>query len=196
MAKIKICGLHSPEDIVAANEAMPDFVGFVFAKSKRQVTLERVKALKALLNPGILSVGVFVDESFDVILEASPVIDMVQLHGRESDGYIRALKSAINKPIIKSIGVRSGEDIKNAEKTTADYLLFDNILAGSGQSFDWSLIHDIKKPFFLAGGINLDNIHDALKINSYALDVSSGAETNGVKDKDKILKLVRSVRNG
>jgi phosphoribosylanthranilate isomerase len=193
--KVKICGLSRVEDVLAANEAMPEYIGFVFAKSTRQVSAPTAKMLKEILDPGIKAVGVFVDEAIENILELKDVIDVVQLHGNEDKQYIKKLKSKIEKPIIKAIGVTCCEDIKKAEKLPVDYLLLDNARGGSGEKFDWSLIDRVKKPFFLAGGLDLENVTEALKLKPYAVDVSSGVETDGLKDKEKILRFVRSVKD-
>lgn len=195
MIKVKICGLSRVEDILAANEAMPDFVGFVFAKSRRQVSVNTAKKLKEILNPRIKAVGVFVDEAIENIVSLKDVIDMVQLHGGEGEEYIQKLKSITGKPIIKSVGVACRRDIEIADGLSADYLLLDNVKGGSGETFDWGLIDHVKKPFFLAGGLDLENVKEALKLKPYAVDVSSGVETNGLKDKEKILKFVRSVKD-
>jgi phosphoribosylanthranilate isomerase len=186
--KIKICGLVKECDIDYVNEALPDYAGFVFAKSKRKISADRAYALKRGLSPFIKAVGVFVDHDISFVrdLLERGIIDIAQLHGHEDEEYI----SAISAPVIKA--VRIGEKFDYP----ADYLLFDSSSGGSGEAFDWSLIPKIDKPFFLAGGINIGNITKAMKVNPFAIDVSSGVETNGVKDREKILEIVRSVRNG
>jgi phosphoribosylanthranilate isomerase len=193
--KIKICGLFREEDIAYVNEVKPDYVGFVFAKSKRQVTYQQAKHLKSLLSKDIKAVGVFVDENIDFIekLVNDHIINMVQLHGHEDESYINNLKQKINTTIIKAIQVKEKKDLDISYDV--DYYLLDNKIAGSGETFDWNLIKQMNKPIFLAGGICLDNIDEALLIDVYALDVSSGAETNGVKDYTKIKEIVRRVRD-
>jgi phosphoribosylanthranilate isomerase len=193
--KIKICGLFREEDIAYVNEVKPDYVGFVFAKSKRQVTYQQAKHLKSLLSKDIKAVGVFVDENIGFIekLVNDHIIDMVQLHGHEDEAYINNLKQKINTIIIKAIQVNEKKDLDISYDV--DYYLLDNKIAGSGETFDWNLIKQMNKPIFLAGGICLDNIDEALLIDVYALDVSSGAETNGVKDYTKIKEIVRRVRD-
>lgn len=185
--KIKICGIFREIDVDYVNEALPDYVGFVFAKSRRQVTIEQAKNLKQKLNPKIKAVGVFVDASIEKINELinQKIIDIVQLHGNESEAFI----SKINATVIKA--VRIGDEIPQ----NADYILFDGINAGSGEVFDWSLLPSTKKPFFLAGGISLNNIDEAIKINPFCIDVSSSVETDGFKDKSKISEIVRRVKN-
>lgn len=185
--KIKICGLFRACDIEYVNEIKPDYIGFVFAKSKRQVPLEHAKFLKSRLDPQIKAVGVFVDAELSFIEQVlhEGIIDMVQLHGTETEEYIER----INAPVIKAI--RLGDPIPQ----NADYLLFDGPEAGSGTPFDWSLLPQTDKPFFLAGGIKLENLTQAMQLQPFAIDVSSGVETDGLKDRDKIEKIVRSVRN-
>ncbi len=185
--KIKICGLTRECDIDFVNEAMPDYVGFVFAESKRRVTPEQALKLSKHLDKKITAVGVFVDSDPELInsLIESKVIHMAQLHGNESDEFI----SQISAPVIKA--VRLGESINRP----ADYLLFDSPRAGSGTAFDWSKLPQTTTPFFLAGGINLNNISEAMLFKPYGIDVSSGVETNGFKDREKIIEMVRRVRN-
>ena len=201
MSKVKICGLSRVNDILAVNIAKPDFVGFVFAKSKRQITLEMAVNLKAYLTKSIKTVGVFVNESIETIElhYLSGVIDMVQLHGDEDNSYISTLKSTVPLDIIKAVRVQTASDIVQANNYKSDYLLLDaynnDCYGGSGTTFDWSLIRDINKPFFLAGGINIDNIcHAITAVKPFCVDVSSGVETDGQKDQSKIMNLVRSVR--
>lgn len=189
------------EDIYAVNRVLPDYIGFVFAKSRRQVDGERAKAMKALLNPSIKAVGVFVNEEMDRIIQLceSGAIDLVQLHGDENGDYIKALKSRVPNRIIKAVRVRSPEDVKRAVEFSCDYLLLDTWheqhYGGTGNVFDWSLVPKTIKPFFLAGGINSANIAQAIeKLSPYAVDVSSGVETDGYKDPAKILEIVSRAR--
>jgi len=189
--RIKICGLFRADDIDFANEAMPDYIGFVFADSKRKIGYDTARELKKRLDPRIKSVGVFVNADINDIARhfADGVIDMAQLHGEEDEIYAARLKETCGIPIIKAV---IGEFRWRGK---ADYLLFDSG-RGSGRTFDWSLIPDELKqnPFFLAGGINPDNIAEAAKLAPYCIDVSGGAETGGVKDKEKIKKLVGFIR--
>ena len=197
MTKIKICGLFRAEDIEYVNEAMPDYIGFVFAKSHRQVSIETAKKLKNRLNKNILSVGVFVNENINTITEIcnKNIIDFVQLHGDEDDNYINKLKKVCSKKIIKAVKVKNGEDIIRWRNCQADFLMFDNG-CGTGKQFDWNLIKNFIRPYFLAGGINENNMEQAIELKPYCIDVSSGVETNKVTDKDKILNMVRRVKNG
>lgn len=193
--KIKICGLKRFEDIEYVNLYKPDYVGFVFAGKKRKISFEFSKELKSYLSKDIVSIGVFVDEDIEhiVSLVKDKVIEMVQLHGNEDETYIKKLKQLIDVPIIKAIKVIDEKSLQI--NLDVDYYLLDNVDAGSGKSFDWSYIKQLDKPIFLAGGINLNNVDEALKQNVYALDISSGVETNGLKDKSKIEEIIRRIRH-
>lgn len=194
--KIKICGLFQNVDIDYVNEALPDYIGFVFAKSKRQVSYDQAKIMSSKLDKRIKAVGVFVDASINEIVKLvnNQIIDLVQLHGDEGIDYIEQLKAKINVPIIKAIKMTPETDFgKNI--FPVDYYLLDSAISGSGKTFDWSLIKKLDKPFFLAGGIDSGNLDDAIKINAYAIDVSSGVETNGIKDSNKINEIVRRIKN-
>jgi phosphoribosylanthranilate isomerase len=204
MCKIKICGLSREADIEAVNEGKPDYIGFVFAKSRRQVTAASAAALRARLRDGIVPVGVFVNANMaDIIsLFQNGVIAMAQLHGTESDAYMTALKDRCPN-ISLNKAVRSDTEFGVLRRDTpADYFLLDHGAGGTGQSFDWKILEDkdvrqnIKRPFFLAGGVNPSNIERAVGLHPYAIDVSSGVETEGVKDRDKILYIINKVRIG
>ena len=201
--KIKVCGLFRDCDIDYVNEAMPDFIGFVFAKSRRQVSTEWANAMRPRLRSEITPVGVFVNEPLARVVKLlnDNIIEMAQLHGAENETYIQELKTLTNKPIIKAVRVLSQEDIEAAQNTVVDYLLLDNGAGGTGESFDWSLVSKGKKQkrksFFLAGGLNSGNLEQAILATSpYAVDLSSGVETDGMKDRNKILEIVRRMRNG
>ena len=202
MAKIKLCGLKRLEDIKAANQCMPDFVGFVFAGSKRKVTKEQAATLKHHLSSEIKTVGVFVNAptSEIIALADEKIIDIIQLHGDESESEMRMLKEATGLPIIKAIRVRSAAQIQQSQSLPCDYLLLDTYVkdayGGSGKQFDWNLIGHLEKPYFLAGGITLANITQALQTDAYCLDLSSAIETDGVKDPLKMAAIVAAVRNG
>lgn len=197
MTKIKLCGLSRKEDIEAANELNPDFVGFVFAKnSRRFVSAEQAAKLKAILAQNIKAVGVFVNENADTVaaLLNSGVIDMAQLHGNEDEEYIAVLRKKTIKPMIKAFKITRNEDILTAQRSTADCILLDSG-AGTGTVFDWSLLENIQRPYFLAGGLNFENVTNAIDIlRPFAVDVSSGIETSGRKDKDKMAAFVAAVR--
>jgi len=198
MAKVKICGLTSTSDIEAVNALKPDYIGFVFAKSKRQITPAHAISLRKILSPDIIAVGVFVDEAMEDILSLTKggVIDVIQLHGLEDEGYIQMLKQLTHKPVVKAISVQSKGDVQKWSATAADYLLLDHKSGGSGQSFDWDMIGKTNKPYFLAGGLSHKNIVKAIqKTTPYAVDVSSGVETKGIKDPIKIQEFIRRVRH-
>ncbi len=199
--KIKICGLFRDCDIDYVNEAIPDFIGFVFAESRRQVSAGWAEAMRPKLRSEITPVGVFVNESLTNVAKLlnNNIIEMAQLHGEENENYIQELKSLTNRPIIKAVRVLAHEDIEAAQQTAADFLLLDNGTGGTGESFDWSLVSKVKnqKPFFLAGGLDSGNLEQAIQATSpYAVDLSSGVETDGIKDRTKILEIVRRMRNG
>lgn len=197
MTKIKLCGLTHPEDAVIVNEENPDYVGFVFWNhSRRNVTPERAQTIRQIVNGNIPAVGVFVDESPERILDLleRKIIQIVQLHGHETDKYIRSLKKQTSAPVIRAFQVRSAEDICRAEKSQADMILLDNG-TGTGETFDWNMMETIRRPFFLAGGLHDGNVTEAIrKYQPYAVDVSSGIETDGKKDPAKIRRFVRAVR--
>ncbi|MBO6122848.1 MAG: phosphoribosylanthranilate isomerase [Methanobrevibacter sp.] len=198
MVKIKICGLKRLEDIEIANRYRPDYIGFVFAQSKRQVTHDLARRLKDNLDPDITAVGVFVDSSAEEILELydDGTIDMVQLHGSESEEFILNLKEKTNckLKIIKAIEMYDGIDITEYDNSKADYLLFDSG-RGSGKTFDWNLIRkNLKKDFFIAGGLTSQNINEAIdQFNPYAVDLSSSLEVNGFKDENKIREIMEVI---
>ncbi|GBU25458.1 phosphoribosylanthranilate isomerase [Fibrobacteria bacterium R8-3-H12] len=192
MPKIKICGLFREQDIEFANEAKPDFIGFVFAKSHRRINPETAALYKQRLNPQITTVGVFVNAEILSIVKLynSGIINIAQLHGSESEEYINALKETCNIPVIKAVNIES------AMPANADYLLFDNGKGGTGKAFDWNLIPKCNKEFFLAGGINLNNIKEAAKLGPYGIDLSSGVENEkGEKDREKIIEACRIVKD-
>lgn len=200
MPRIKLCGLFREEDIEYANQAKPDFVGFIFAESRRKITPEKAAAFRKKLDTDIPTVGVFVNHEISEIekLVNDGTIQFVQLHGEEDEVYINELKRVVDVPVIKAVRVKSTSDILEAVKLPVDYLLLDTYSekekGGTGEVFDWSIIPEIKKPYFLAGGLNLENIEKALKYDAYCYDVSSGVETDGIKDRDKMIEIVRKIR--
>lgn len=201
MTDIKICGLTRQQDIEAVNRYQPDYIGFVFAPSRRKIDLAKAKELKASLLPCIKAVGVYVNTPPEEILEAanSHVIDVIQLHGDEDETYIQALRAFTSLPIIKAVRVSSTEDIWSAEQLSCDYLLLDSFVkginGGSGQTFPWTMIPKIKKPYFLAGGISIDNLKEAAMTGACCLDLSSAVESNGIKDPEKIRKIIEKIRS-
>lgn len=199
MTKIKLCGLSRPCDIECANFLLPEYIGFVFAKgSRRFVSFEDAEALSMMTDKRISVVGVFRNEAPEAVarLALSGVIDMVQLHGNEDKEYIIKLRAMTKVPIIKAFNIKAQEDVKNAENCSADYILFDSAKAGSGRSFDRALIKNVKREYFLAGGLDPSNVESEIEaLSPYAVDVSSGIESNGVKDEKKMRRFVYAVRN-
>ena len=193
--KIKICGLRTPGDASAVNEAMPDYVGFILSEGyKRTVSEETAKLLSKFIDPQIQRVGVFVNEERARIkrLVYNGLIDIVQLHGNESDEYINDLKSGEGS-IIKVFRVDDNFDLAKAENSPADMIMFDSG-AGSGEKFDWNKIKDCKRHFILAGGIGPGNIkeaYEALKGSGlYAVDMSSSVDKGGHKDEALVIQAV------
>lgn len=202
--RIKICGLFREQDIDYVNEGHPDYVGFVFAQSKRQVSAPLAQYLRFRLADGIVPVGVFVNAPIDdvVALFRNGTISAAQLHGEEDESYISRLKvkCAVNGsfPQIKVIKVIKSECLKQRpHPASADYFLIDSG-SGSGKTFDWKQLSSVKfsKPWFLAGGIDINNINQAMAFNPFAVDISGGAETDGIKNREKILQLVAVARKG
>lgn len=196
--KIKICGLTRPQDIECVNRLLPDFCGFVFAPgSRRFLPKEEAARLKSRLSPRVRAVGVFVDEKAETaaLYYRQGIIDMIQLHGREDGAYIRRLKELADCPVIQAFSVREEEDLRRAERSSADYVLLDNGSGGSGKRFDWNLLEGFGRPYFLAGGLSPDNVREALAHKPWGVDISSGVETDGVKDPLKIETCIRRIRN-
>ncbi len=198
MTKVKLCGLTRSCDIEWANDLQPDYIGFVFAKkSKRYVAPERAKVLREGLASGIRVVGVFVNEVPEAVtaLLNDGIIDVAQLHGSEDADYIKALRKLTDRPLIKAFRIDSTADLDRARRSTADHVLLDNGAGGTGMAFDWSVLKDFDMPFFLAGGLGPDNVARAIKdVHPFAVDVSSGIETDGVKDYKKMTAFVSAVR--
>ena len=197
MTKIKFCGLRREADIDAANEIRPDYIGFVFAeKSKRFVTREQAAALKRRLSPDIPAVGVFVDAPLTAVAELlnEGTIDMAQLHGDEDADYIRRLRDFTEKPIIQAFRITSQVSVYKASASIADYVLLD-AGAGDGRPFLWATASGLTRPYFLAGGLTPENAAEAIDLlHPFALDVSSGIETDGWKDPEKMRAFVCAVR--
>lgn len=197
MTRIKLCGLSRPCDVEAANRLRPDFIGFVFYRpSKRYVSPGTARKLRQQLAPGILAVGVFVDESPENVaaLLQSGVIDIAQLHGREDNAYIERLRRLTDKPVIKVLRVKEEADCAAAESSAAEYVLLDSGM-GSGETFDWSAVAGVGRPYFLAGGLDAGNVSAAIRaLHPFAVDVSSGVETDGFKDSRKMAAFVAAVR--
>ena len=192
MTKVKICGLSTREAVEVAVNSGADYIGFVFAKSKRQVGIKQASHLAQFIPKAVQKVGVFVSPTLMELQEAivKVPLDLVQIHGEFSDEDFEKL----DVPSIRAIPVeKTLEEIE----TKADFLLFDAPLAGSGKTFDWELLKNqvIEKPYFLAGGLTVDNVKQAITFfRPYAVDVSSGVETDGKKDLLKIMRFIESVK--
>ena len=198
--RIKICGLTRPEDIQAVNQAKPDFCGFIveFPKSRRNVTVDRLKALRKELDENILPVGVFVNAPVELPAQLlnEGTIALAQLHGQEDEEYITRLKGMTDQLLIKAFSIKTEADIKKAIRSEAEYILLDQGAGGTGETFDWGLVPAIKRPWFLAGGLDCENLETAIHLlHPWAVDLSSSVETDGHKDPDKILEAVYAVRN-
>ena len=194
MTKVKICGLSNIEAVKTAVSAGADYIGFVFAPSKRQVTVEQAIELAKFIPSHIQKVGVFVSPSRAELLEAVDKVglDLVQVHGQVVDKLFENLPCGS----IQAVQVDGDGHVPNSQ---ADYLLFDAPVAGSGQTFDWGRLDttELAQPFFIAGGLNEDNVEEAIQhFTPYAVDVSSGVETNGQKDHEKIRRFIERVKNG
>jgi len=194
MTKVKICGLKRIEDIDAVNRSMPDYIGFVFAESRRRVDAETAAELKRNLDGRIKAVGVFADQDAAYIagLYREGIIDIAQLHGNEDGEYIARLRGICGCPVIKAMRVK---DVLPAPPEGADYILFDSG-GGSGMTFNWEILSGFAGlPYFLAGGLDETNVMRAIKLlDPYCVDVSSGVESGGNKDPEKIKNFVETVR--
>ena len=209
--KVKMCGISKVETIPAVVEAKPDYMGLVFAPSKRQVTVEQAKTLVEALHKqckeqndtvSIKTVGVFVNETLDnlVTIANEANLDVVQLHGDEDEAFIQSLKERTNVEVWKAIQIRSAADAEAWIDSSADMLLFDayhkDERGGTGDVFDWSCLDTFERPFMLAGGIDSTNVARAIRtVRPYGIDISSGIETNGVKDDEKITAFTKIVNS-
>ena len=202
MTKIKICGLKRLEDITYVNKYLPDYIGFIFAKSKRMVDDATAAQLKRALDKRIKAVGVFVNEPIEHItaLCRENIIDLVQLHGDEEEAYIKELKQRIPNEIIKAIRLKEALGPEDIQKFSCSHILFDTYnkeqYGGSGLTFNLELIPENINSYFIAGGLNAENILEVIEVcHPYCVDISSGVETNGIKDENKIRELIELVRN-
>lgn len=195
--KIKLCGMFRQEDILYVNEVKPDFAGFVLAEGfRRRITKEQAVLYRRILDPTIPAVGVFVNNSCEEVISylEEGVIQMAQLHGEESEEDIRYIRAVTGKPVMKAVKVRSRYDVEAWLDSAADYLLLDGG-TGSGKTFDWSVLTGLDNDFFLAGGLHAGNLKDAINIaHPYAVDISSGIETHGIKDLAKMREVTKLVK--
>lgn len=202
MTRMKLCGLSRAEDIEAVNELLPEYIGFVFArKSRRYVPPQKAAGWRQILLPDIKVVGVFADEKPEVVAEMlnDGIIDLAQLHGNEDAEYIRQLRRLTGRLsrdwLIQAFRIDDSEDIARARDSIADYILLDSGSGGTGTTFDWNMVKGVDRPYFLAGGLNARNVGEAIDtLKPYAVDVSSGIETDGIKDKAKMAAFAAVVR--
>ena len=221
MVKLKICGMRRSEDIEMANRHKPDYIGFVFAESPRKVSYEQAKELSGLLSDEIVPVGVFVNEHMELIVDLfkDGIIEMAQLHGDEDENYIKNLKAKSLEqtgseiPVINAIEIRDTDDdaddcddtedinynkrLLEWRDSVSDYFILDSG-KGSGKTFNWELVDSeiLSKPFFLAGGLNSENLSSAIEeFNPFAVDLSSSVETDGFKDEEKIKEIIEIIEN-
>lgn len=202
MVKIKICGMRRTEDIVCVNKYRPDYVGFILSEGfRRTISEETFCELSRRLDSGIMKVGVFVNEPVESLLRYADRLDVVQLHGEEDGGYIKKVRSGFNGEIWKAVRACSAEDIEKADKLDCDKLLIDSYVkgkvGGTGRTADLDIIlrADFSKEFFLAGGIDSNNVCRAVeKVGPLGVDLSSSVETDGWKDENKIKEIIGIIR--
>jgi phosphoribosylanthranilate isomerase len=197
--ELKICGLSRIEDIIAVNRHGADFAGFVFfEKSKRYVDPYKANELISLLRADIKPVGVFMDEPLDNVMRIARIsgVELIQLHGHESEEYVEYVKRTLDRPVIKAYKASEEGALEKAAQSSADYVMIDSG-AGSGKKFDWSILKDFKRDYFLAGGLDPESVGEAIRmLEPFAVDVSSGVETDGIKDEKKIAEFIKAVRYG
>ena len=197
--ELKICGLKRLEDIIAVNRHGADYAGFVFfEKSKRYVDPYKANELISLLRADIKPVGVFMDEPLDNVVRIARItgVELVQLHGHESEEYVEYIKRTLDRPVIKAYKASEEGALEKALNSNADYVMIDSG-AGSGKKFDWNILKDFKRDYFLAGGLDPESVGEAIRmLEPFAVDVSSGVETDGIKDEKKIAEFIEAVRYG
>lgn len=199
--QVKICGLCRMEDIAYVNDCLPEYAGFVFAKSRRKVTAQQAGQMREALDPRIRTVGVFVNETIETIcrLCGQGIVDLIQIHGDEDGAYLEQLAGCAKKPIIRAVRVQSARQILAVQEQPCDYLLLDTYIpgqyGGGGRSFDPAVIPPLSKPWFLAGGLQPGDVGERLAVLApFGVDVSSGVETDGKKDPGKIREFIKNVR--
>lgn len=203
MSLVKFCGLFRDEDIKYINILKPNYAGFVFAESRRKISIQQGVHFKNMLDKSIKAAGVFLNNSIDEIINicSKNIIDIVQLHGNISDEFINKVKLKTNMPVILAANITELDNILSLEKSKADYVLLDSEKAGSGRQFDYNLLNQALKngftrEYFIAGGININNIEEVMKYNPYCIDISSGIEKDGIKDyylMEEIMKKIKGV---
>lgn len=196
--KVKFCSLRRPEDVDFVNELLPDYIGYIFSRRfKRFVEPELALEMTEKLDRRIVPVGVFVNEPQEYILNIvdDEIIRMIQLHGNESEDYILELKFKSGLAVIKYFRIESEADIEKANNSAADYVLLEGGSPGNAAAFDYSLLEGMTRPYILAGGLNPDNVKQRIELtHPYAVDTSSGVETDGVKDFEKMKRFIESCR--
>lgn len=195
--ELKFCGMRREADILAANACLPDYIGFVFAAgARRAVTPETARELRAKADPRILAVGVFADQSTAYIAElaAKVPLDVIQLHGSESETVVEEIRRRTGKPVWRAFQVTAPAVLTAAAATGADGILLDSG-KGSGKTFAWEWLRDFSRPYMLAGGLDIENVGEAIKTFSpRGVDVSSALETDGQKDPEKMRTFAEAVR--
>lgn len=195
--ELKFCGMRREADILAANACLPDYIGFVFAAgARRAVTPETARELRAKADPRILAVGVFADQSPAYIAELAAMVplDVIQLHGSESEVMVEEIRRRTGKPVWRAFQVTAPAVLTAAAETGADGILLDSG-KGSGKTFAWEWLRDFSRPYMLAGGLDIENVGEAIKTFSpRGVDVSSALETDGKKDPEKMRAFAEAVR--
>ncbi len=196
MARVMICGIKSPEDVEIVNELKPEYISFTFFKNHDYIPYEKAKKLRQMLDRDIRVVGVFVNENTKIVASAAndDIFDIIEFHGNEGSGEIERIKAFTDKPIIQGFRVKSSQDVSDAVDSPADSILYYSD-KGNGVPLDWRMMKGITRPYFLAGGLTADNLEKAIKIcHPFAVSVTTGVETNGVKDRDKMDAFIRIAR--
>lgn len=197
MARVKICGIKTPEDVEIINELKPEYVTFSFFKtSLNYIPYEKAKKLKEMLDKDIKVVGVFVNENTKIVASVAndDLLDLIEFHGNEGPGEIERIRAFTQKPIIQGFRIKSRSDIEVAVDSLADNILLYSDIE-NGVALDWKLLSGITRPYFLAGGLNTDNLEKAIKIcHPFAVSVTTGVETDGVKDREKMDSFIKIAR--
>ena len=197
--KVKICGLRTLEAAQTAERAGADFLGFIlWPKSRRYVSASQTGSIVQAVRERAMTVGVVVDQSLEEVVDLARRcrFNAIQLHGHESEEYVEYVKRTLDRPVIKAFKADEEGALEKALHSSADYVMIDSG-AGSGKKFDWSILKDFKRDYFLAGGLDPDSVEEAIRmLEPYAVDVSSGVETDGIKDEKKIESFIKAVKHG